>query len=100
MCRDLPLQHQAVQATHAGLVAGRDLKVNDDPFLVVLTVPTKSELIELSTQLTKHGVGHKVFHEADMDGRPTALGTAGLAKDDPRRRLFRKCKLYRATVAA
>ena len=96
MCGDIPLQHQAVQSTHAGIAAGRDLIRCQNPYLVLLTIPNQSELIRLSCHLTKHEVKHRVFIEDDMGDRPTALATEPIAKDDPKRRLFRGLKTYRA----
>jgi hypothetical protein len=93
----MPLQHQAVQATHAGIAAGRDLIRCEQPYLVLLTVPTQHELIKLSCHLTKHVVKHKVFHEDDMGGRPTALATEPIGKEDAKRRLFKGLRIYRAT---
>lgn len=93
----MPLQHQAVQAVHAGIAAGRELIRCDNPYLVLLTIPTQAELVRLSCHLTKHGVAHRVFIEDDMGGRPTALGTEPIGKDDPKRRLFRGLKAYRGS---
>lgn len=96
VCQDIPLQHQAVQATHAGIVAGEKLINCNQPYLVLLTVPNQFELVRLSVLLSKHDVKHHVFHEDDMGGRPTALSTEPIGKDDPKRRLFRGLKIYRA----
>ena len=100
VCQDMPLRHQAVQACHAGIAAGKDLIEVDNPYLVLLTIPTQHELIELSTSLTKAGVAHRVFHEADMGGRATALATGCVTEEQ--RQLFAGMPLYgaRAKVAA
>lgn len=71
----MPPSHQAVQACHASVSAGRDLIRCKDPYLVLVTIPTKNDLVALSVQLTRAGIDHRVFHEDDMGGRPTALAT-------------------------
>lgn len=88
----MPLVNQAVQACHAGIAAGRDLIEAVQPYLVLATVPKQSDLIALSCKLSANGVEHRVFHEEDMGGRPTALGTGVVTK--AQRKLFRDLKLY------
>lgn len=89
----MPLRHQAVQAVHAGIAAGRDLVKVDCPHLVLLT---QTALVKLSCHLSKHGVAHRVFHEDDMGGRPTALATEPIDSEDRKRRLFWGLKTYSA----
>lgn len=88
----MPIQHQAVQACHASVAAGRDLIRLDSPYLILVTVPTQHDLIELSTRLTKEGIAHRVFCEEDMGGRPTALATIPVSQKQ--RKLFQKFPLY------
>lgn len=93
VCKDIPLQHQAVQACHACIAAGREIIGIPTPYLVVLTVPDEAALLALAEKLTAHGVDHRVFHEDDMGGRATALATQELTHRQ--RDLFIGIKLYR-----
>lgn len=100
VCKDLPPHHQAVQAVHAGIDAGRFLVPEscEIPYLVLLTVPSQSDLVKLSVHLGKYGVCHRVFVEDDMGGRPTALSTEPIAKEDTeKRKLFKGLKAYRVS---
>jgi len=94
----MPANHQAVQACHASIAAGRDLIKADQPYLALLTIPNTSDLIQLSCKLTNAGVAHRVFHEDDMGGRATALATGVVTKDQ--RKLFRDLSLLKDPVAA
>lgn len=100
VCEDLSPSHQAVQACHAGIAAGRDLIRCSEPYLVLLTVPTQSDLVALSVRLNKADVKHRVFHEEDLGGRPTALATEAIEQivgnriTSPKRKLFRELKMY------
>ena len=80
---DLEPRHKAVQATHAGIQAGRGLIPQDaaHPNLVLLTVPNRFALIAASVSLNKQGITHEVFYEADMDYEPTALATEPISGD-------------------
>ena len=93
VCKDIPLQHQAVQACHACIAAGREIIGIPTPYLVVLTVPDEAALMALSEKLTLNNVKHRIFHEDDMGGRATALATQDLAYRQ--RDLFIGIKLYR-----
>jgi hypothetical protein len=92
VCNDIPLAHQAVQACHASVAAGRDLVTCKEPYLVLVTVPDQYALVELSVRLSANGVAHTVFREDDMGGRPTALATGPLTQGD--RKYFRELPLY------
>ncbi len=88
----MPLQHQAVQACHASVAAGRDLIRCQEPYLILVTIPTQHELIALSVRLKQTGVEHRVFCEEDMGGRPTALATGPITQKD--RKHLRHLPLY------
>ena len=98
---DLPLRHQVVQACHASISVARDRLISDDeqhPSLVVLTVPNQAALIETSCKLSKLGVTHRTFFEADMDGQPTALATEPL--EAGRRKVFANYPLLKGDPIA
>lgn len=88
----MPLTHQAVQACHASIAAGRDLIRCQNPYLIVVTVPEQSDLIALSCALTKTGIAHRTFTEEDMGGRVTALATRAVSQGE--RKHFRNLPLY------
>lgn len=90
----MPLSHQAVQSCHAAVAAGRDLIRCQSPYLILVTVKTKADLIALSCDLSSAGIAHRVFHEDDMDGRATALATRPIVQSE--RRHLRHLPLFRA----
>ncbi len=93
VCQDMPISHQAVQASHASVSAGRDLITCKDPYLILVTVPDQNALLTLSAQLTNHDISHRVFFEDDMGGRATALATRPITQEQ--RKLFRSLPLYK-----
>lgn len=90
----MPISHQAVQACHAAVAAGRDLIRCPEPYLILVTIPTRHELVALSANLSKAGVAHRVFCEEDMGGRPTALATEPITQRQ--RKHLRHLPLYQA----
>lgn len=94
----MPLEHQSVQACHAAVAAGRDLIRHPDPHLVLVTVPTINELVSLSVKLTDAAVAHRVFVEADMGGRATALATRPLLQQE--RKHLRQLPLFKARAGS
>lgn len=74
------------------MFAGRDLIRCKDPYLILVTIPTKQDLIALSCDLTRAGIDHRVFHEDDMGGRPTALATRAIVQKE--RKHLRHLPLY------
>lgn len=92
--RDLPLAHQAVQAVHAGISAGRELisKEVTNPNLVLLTVPDLPALLALRHRCDAAGIGNRVFVEEDLGYQPTALATEPV--NGKARRVFQKLPLF------
>ena len=97
---DLPPAHQAVQATHAGIAAARELIPDDldHPSLVLLTVPNQSALIEASEKCSAAGIDFRIFHEADMNDEPTAFATAPI--NGAGRKLFKNYPLLKFKESA
>ncbi len=93
VCEDLSPAQKAVQACHASIAAGRDLVRCDEPYLVLVTIPTQHDLVALSVRLTKTGIAHRVFREEDLGGRPTALATEPIVQGQ--RKHLRELPLYR-----
>jgi hypothetical protein len=99
--QDLPSHIQTVQACHAAICVARNRLIQDDedhPSLVVLTVPDSASLIEMSCRLSKLGITHRTFLEADLDDQPTALATEPLA--GKQRRVFADLPLLRGDQVA
>ena len=90
----MPLHHQAVQACHASVAAGRDLIRCQEPYLILVTIPSQHDLVALSVRLTKAGIAHRVFNEEDMGGRATSLATGPILQNQ--RKHLRHLPLYRA----
>lgn len=90
---DIPKRHQAVQATHAGISAGRTLipTTEQHPNLVVLTVPDEAELLRMRDRVHDCELRFEIFREADMRDEHTALATEPLGPEN--RRLFEKLPL-------
>lgn len=97
VCSDLPLAHQAVQACHAAVAAGRDLVRVDEPHLILVTVPDEDGIISLSQKLYEAGVDHRTFCEADLGDRATALATAPIRQKQ--RKHLAHLPLYRPAAA-
>lgn len=93
---DIPPKHQAVQACHAGISAGRELIPRDEqhPNLVVLTVPDEAALMRWCERLDHAQVGYRYFREADMADQVTAVATEPL--EPWQRKLFKQLPLLRA----
>lgn len=92
--RDLPIEHQAVQASHAALASGRRFSFDEHPSLVLVTVPDEPSLRELRDRLT---IESELFHEEDMGGEATAFATEPITGDD--RKQFSGLPLLRGSNA-
>ena len=91
---DIPIVHQAVQATHAGIASARSGLIDcehDHPSLVLIGIPNEDELKRVSARLNKCGFRHSMFHEDDMDGQVTAIATQSVGHEDKKH--FRDYKL-------
>jgi hypothetical protein len=92
--RDIPLTHQAVQAVHAGISAGRELIPSEieHPNLVLLTVPDLQSLLSLRAECDAAGIQSTTFVEADLNHQPTAIATQPV--NGKARRVFQKLPLF------
>lgn len=91
---DLPVSHQAVQATHAAIEAGRKGLIpadGDHPYLVELTVPSEQHLANMLCTLELAKIPHIAYREPDLGDSLTAIATAPVAQEQ--RRHFRRWKL-------
>jgi hypothetical protein len=91
--RNLSVQQQLVQASHAFWESGRHLHENhlDHPHLVVLGVSDETELLTVSQYLNNIGIKHSLFRESYFDNEATALATQPIFEDQ--RPLFSHFKL-------
>ena len=88
---DLSHPYQAVQATHAGILAARQSLIDGThPSLVVLGLPNEHALAEAATYLSHVGIRFVSFYEDDIESY-TAICTENLTQE--RRKLLRKYKL-------
>jgi hypothetical protein len=92
--KDLPLQHQLVQAAHAGIQAAHAFPTdNPSPNLVVLEVDDGSALARAVNQAREADVPITVFFETDDEMGFTAAATAPLER--ARSKVFRDYRLWR-----
>lgn len=89
--RDLPPAYQAVQASHAAILAARDSLIGGEhPSLVVCGVADESALREAARRIQQCGIDCVTFFEDDVSGY-TALCTRSVTKEE--RKTFRPFKL-------
>lgn len=93
---DLPSPHQAVQATHAAIVAARDGIIPADcihPSLVLIGVPDLKALFNVMVILTDNRIEYRGFVEEDLDQQLTAICTRPVIQKE--RRLFSEYTLLK-----
>lgn len=79
---DLPAGLQIPQAGHAMRLFAAEHPVEEARWyresnnLVVLSVPSKEELVRLAYELTTRGISVSLFREPDCGDEPTALAAA------------------------
>lgn len=95
---DLPPAYQAVQATHAGMLAAARFPGADQARLAVLAVPDQAALIQWASRLERASVAFATFEEPDHHLGFTALCTApGTARE---RRLLARLPLWNPGACA
>jgi hypothetical protein len=89
----LSTAQRAVQATHAGITAARDLLPDGDahPNLVILTVPDEESLVAAAKKTDLAGIAYRRFIEDDLNRSFTAFATEPI--NGPGRKHFRDYKL-------
>lgn len=94
--RDLPLNVQAVQATHAAIDFQHQHSVEainwhtQSNFLALLTVKSEHELDKLISKAIFLDIKHTVFREPDLDNQITAVA---FEASDNSRKLTSSCPL-------
>lgn len=77
--RDLPIQHQLVQACHSALEAGSEFKkAGNIPNLILLDAKNEEHLNEIGAYLDTHEIRHHKFYEPDNDVGYSSITTEPL----------------------
>jgi hypothetical protein len=93
--KDLPLNHQMVQACHSALEAGSEFKEPGNiPFLILLESKDKDHLYDIKGKLDEWGIKHHMFFEPDNDMGHTSITTEPLSREQCK--LFSNFRLWRA----
>lgn len=97
--KDIALEQQIVQATHAGVEAGRSfyLPQHGIASVILLAVPDMQALHAAQALLHAKGVKTELFHEPDFGMGDSALATEPLLEEQ--RKLLSSWPLWRAPVA-
>ena len=93
--KDLPLNHQMVQACHSALEAGSEFKkAGDIPFLILLESKSQDHLYEIKQKLDNWGIKHHMFFEPDNDIGHSSITTEPLGPEQCK--LVSNFRLWRA----
>jgi len=97
--RDISIEQQAVQISHASLEAGRALYAADEPIasVILLQVPDKAGLLAAAARLKRYDIAFELFFEPDFGMGESALATRPVRGKE--RHLFKAWELYRHTPA-
>lgn len=92
--KDLPIQHQMVQACHSALQAGAEfLEPTQVPYLILLEAKGPCHLESISNYLDTHKIRYHKFFEPDNDFGFTSITTEPL--NDDQRKLLSNFKMWR-----
>lgn len=92
--RDLPIQHQLVQACHSALEAGSEFKeAGKIPNLILLDAKDTGHLYEISSFLKKNKIRHHMFYEPDNDMGYSSITTEPL--DAEKKKCLSNFKMWR-----
>ena len=93
--RDIPIQHQLVQACHSALEAGSEFKEPGKiPNLILLDAKDQNFLLQTSKFLEEHNIKHHMFWEPDNDMGYTSITTEPLCSE--RKKKLSIFKMWRA----
>lgn len=93
--KDLPINHQIVQACHSALEAGSEFKEPGNiPHLILLELKDQEHLIKTQEMLKNFGIRHHMFFEPDNDIGNSSITTEPLSNE--KRKLLSNFKLWRA----
>lgn len=92
--KDLPIQHQIVQACHSALQAGAEfLDPQDIPYLICLEANNTEHLNSISNFLGSIDIKHHKFYEPDNNIGYSSITTEPL--DKAKAKLLSNFKLWR-----
>lgn len=93
--RDIPIQHQMVQASHAALECGLEFPyIPAEPSsLIVLGVSNKKDLLKARKYLNINKIRNTMFFEPSWDHGYTAIGTEAITED--KRHLLKRFQLWK-----
>jgi len=93
--RDLPIQHQLVQACHSALEAGAEFKIPDIiSNLILLDAEDKDHLSDIARFLDDHDIRYHMFFEPDNGMGYSSITTEPLTRN--RKKLLSNFKMWRA----
>jgi hypothetical protein len=93
--RDLPIQHQLVQACHSALEAGSEFKEpNQIPNLILCNAEDEPHLNHIGNFLDSHEIRYHKFFEPDNEMGYSAITTEPLT--DEKKKVLSNFKLWRA----
>lgn len=92
--KDLPIQHQMVQACHSALEAGNMFDQPDNVSnLILIGAKNKAHLYEIAEFLEFNNIKYYMFFEPDNNMGHSSLTTEPLTQDQ--KRILSKFKLWR-----
>jgi len=92
--KDLPLNHQIVQACHSALEAGSEFKEPGQiPHLILLELADSQHLQQTGELLDKHGIRYHKFFEPDNNIGHSSITTEPLSPEQ--RKALSNYRLWR-----
>jgi len=92
--RDIPIQHQLVQACHSALEAGSEFKqAGEIPHLVLLDANNEEHLEDIADFLKQHEIRFHKFYEPDNDMGYSSITTEPLTAE--RKKKLSNFKMWR-----
>lgn len=73
--QDLSIEQQIIQASHATLKLGKEMRTDTMPNFVLIGVRNLEGLLNLEAILERFYYKYVTFHEPDMDSEMTAIAT-------------------------
>ena len=93
--KDLPINHQMVQACHSALEAGSEFKqAGEIPNLVLLELKDKNHLYDTEDFLKSKGIKFHNFYEPDNDIGHSSITTEPITRDQ--KKALSNYRLWRA----
>jgi len=96
--KDISIEQQAVQSTHAAIEATRHLipPQIEHPHVIICEVSNEEKLKKQTSYLSSLGIKYKPFYEVDIGNQITAIATEPIYGED--RRHFKKYNLLKVSL--